>query len=175
MKRLVICAIALLMLGLLSTSTLAVGLQGSPHNFLANSNVPGIAAVTNQGDELCSPCHVPHNATQKEGLLASDYGYTDGTLDKKSFLCMSCHDGNMARGTATYTIPGASTLSSSNSHKVNVPIPSDDPTNYNSSPNLPLSDTGMVTCGSCHDPHGTGKMLRKSNANSALCTECHRK
>lgn len=34
-----------------------------------------------------------------------------------------------------------------------------------------------VECGSCHDPHKTdfGNFLRMSNANSAMCTTCHKK
>lgn len=171
MKRSVICAIVVLILGLVSATTLAVGLQGSPHNFLTNADASGIATVTNQGDELCSACHVPHNATQQSGLLATDYGYTDNSLDKKSFLCMSCHDGNVARGGATFSFSGSAAFTGY-SHKVNVSIPGT--ADYNQNPNLPLNG-GKVTCGSCHDPHGTGKMLRKANTNSALCTECHKK
>jgi predicted CXXCH cytochrome family protein len=38
----------------------------------------------------------------------------------------------------------------------------------------PLYD-GYVQCGSCHDPHLTGKFIRISMTNSALCISCHNK
>jgi predicted CXXCH cytochrome family protein len=80
-------------------------ISGSPHDFTGKS--------WNPGDELCQPCHTPHDADttalgsplwNHELTAASFTLYASGTLDATdvgqpdgiSKLCLSCHDGTVA-------------------------------------------------------------------------------
>ena len=80
-------------------------ISGSPHDFTGKS--------WNAGDELCQPCHTPHDADTtvdgsplwNHGLTAASFTlYASGSLDAQdlgqpdavSKLCLSCHDGTVA-------------------------------------------------------------------------------
>ena len=120
---------------------------------------------------------------------------TVGTLNAGSLVCLSCHDGTTAVNSllnyqgATHTGGGAGTLvtgiyaiandgaSLTNDHPVGVPIPNN--ANFNATQPL-LSQylvSGQVECSTCHAVHGAGfaSFLRASNADSALCLDCHNK
>lgn len=83
-----------------STSYPSVSISGSPHNL---NNYPGVHIP---GNQVCLPCHVPHNAqtpalgernllwnheqtNQTFAMFKSTAGQPSGT----SKLCLSCHDG----------------------------------------------------------------------------------
>lgn len=113
-----------------------------------------------------------------------------------SKLCLSCHDGTVAVdsfGGAT----GATGAMISGSALVGTDLSNDHPIGFAytaalatadgglTSPaslssvaaNVPLyGGTGQMECATCHDVHNTAgiaKLLRKTNASSALCTTCH--
>jgi len=117
-----------------------------------------------------------------------------------SDACLSCHDGTvnvittlkMTSGMGGYMMwdngaavggPGASTTGLKGSHPIGVnyvTIRAADGAGYKD----PATFTNVsipgskVQCNSCHDAHnkaGTVKMLVATNANSALCIECHNK
>ena len=121
-----------------------------------------------------------------------------------SKLCLSCHDGTVAYdNTATGTkMNGPSAVGSdglSNDHPVSFTYNSalstadgalHDPSTQSvtigtgvDSKTGTINDVmlsgGMLQCASCHDVHNKftngGKLLRVSNAGSALCLTCHNK
>jgi len=118
-----------------------------------------------------------------------------------SVLCMSCHDGTVAVG-SMYNFPGAAAptitagggvsaggmitssanvgTSLSNDHPVNFTYADSvaaDGTDLNDPPGTAVLFSGKVQCASCHDVHDNdnGAFLIMSNADSALCTDCHAK
>jgi predicted CXXCH cytochrome family protein len=111
-----------------------------------------------------------------------------------SLACLSCHDGSVAVDTGTFITGingGAAQVGAGGDLSHEHPIAFD----YAAvaSADSGIKDTtstagtgtiadwlvgGNMECSSCHDPHngGTGqKLLRVSNANSALCLTCHDK
>lgn len=101
MKRSIIIVIALL--PLLGTTAFATDyILNSAHNF---------SSYAWSGNEICKPCHTPHNApnpasvskamwnhtlTNASYVLANGSGTAVNDLDKVSRLCLSCHDGTVA-------------------------------------------------------------------------------
>jgi predicted CXXCH cytochrome family protein len=124
---------------------------------------------------------------------------TVGQPDASSKLCLSCHDGTVALdnfgGTTTGTnfIGGGALVGTdlSNDHPISflydAALATTDGTLYD--PTTTSSGLGgtidqdmligsKLQCASCHDVHngsGVQPLLRKSNANSALCLTCHQK
>jgi predicted CXXCH cytochrome family protein len=110
---------------------------------------------------------------------------TPGGVSK---LCLSCHDGTVALdafgGRPGSTMIGGSgdlTTNLKKSHPVSFTYDSTlatDDGELADPSTLPAGwlNGGKFECSSCHDVHNkldTGKMLLKSNANSALCLTCH--
>lgn len=191
-----------------STNSFAV-ITGSAHDFSAQS--------WSGGNQICLPCHTPHNADATIKPLwnhalttASFTTYSNSTMqatvgspDGASKLCLSCHDGTVALdnyGGNTYTTPdvfmtGTELLGTdiSNDHPVsftyNTALATSDGELYDPSvKEVGAAGSGTIAakwlesdkmqCSSCHDVHNTAgiaKMLRKSNASSALCLTCHNK
>jgi len=160
----------------LSSSAFAqTTIVGSGHDFTA----------TFGGNEICKPCHTPHDAYPYPGntvdrvlwnhqettqtftmytTLAGNQGTPDGT----SLLCLSCHDGVTAMDNYGGNTGGSTVLTGdhvvgldlSNDHPIGLEYPATDP-NYQPVPlnNLPLYNDGSIDrieCSSCHDPHGAG-------------------
>jgi predicted CXXCH cytochrome family protein len=126
--------------------------------------------------------------------LNATMGQPDGT----SKLCLSCHDGTVAvdnfgtTTTGTNIVTGTALVGTnlSNDHPVSFTY---DAALVGLDPGLKLTTTssglggtiaadmlfgGKVECASCHDAHngaGLAKLLRKTNAASALCLTCHNK
>ncbi len=80
------------------TSYPSVSIVNSPHNL---SNYPG---VTIPGNQVCLPCHTPHNALKAgDGNVLWNhadtsqtfvmYKSTAGQPEGPSKMCLSCHDG----------------------------------------------------------------------------------
>lgn len=74
-------------------------MEHSKHDFSFNSSYSGLHGLA--GNEICKPCHVPHNAG-KSDYLFRDFGQTwaapsgHEVMLPESTLCMSCHDGTIA-------------------------------------------------------------------------------
>ncbi|MBL8880111.1 MAG: hypothetical protein JNG88_13415 [Phycisphaerales bacterium] len=168
----------------------AGGLVGSPHDFSRD----GAAR------DLCLPCHTPHiSATQAPLLIASggattqparSYPTPAGSLDAASLVCLSCHDGTVARD----VYAGAHAMSWSDlsgrslrrdevrvtNHPVGVKYP-DGERAYHSAATVERDGRiklpgGRIQCTTCHDPHNRGNhgsMLVISNDRSRLCLSCH--
>ena len=139
MKKLIISAALGLMIPLMSIgqSTLGPGVMGStmtianlPHNF-ASDSWNAYSYTTTLGQQICQPCHTPHNAISSvtlaplwnHQLSSATYqfyqSYRDGSvmgvtaINGTSALCLSCHDGTVALGSfggqtgSTYLTGGA--------------------------------------------------------------------
>jgi len=99
--------------------------------------------------------------------------------------CMSCHDGVYVvgpYGALTWeTVSSAKQIALADSHPVGVRYDITMPSDFNSTPAaaiklVPINSNTYVGCRSCHDPHNSqnvANFLVESNANSALCLECH--
>ena len=205
MKKLIVLTIALVFV---STSAFAV-ISNSLHDFTSQT-------WTN---DICAPCHTPHNAvtgaaplwSHVEATAASftlysstnsaTYDMTNNALDGISLACLSCHDGatNMDDfiGTASAT---PSAVLGSGATLIGTDLTNDHPISFtysaagdsqsglhpiatvatNSSSLLVFYGSGsdQVECATCHDVHntaGVAKLLRYSNAGSAMCLDCHNK
>lgn len=113
-----------------------------------------------------------------------------------SKTCMGCHDGTVAVdsfGGKTGGALWAETVLGTrlgNDHPISIPYnwplqqpkhlrdPSSAPSGLGGTIANDMLYEGKVECNSCHDTHNTfgiPKMLKKSNADSALCLTCHDK
>jgi predicted CXXCH cytochrome family protein len=182
-----------------AASYAAPGIEGSAHDFSTTTN-----EAWNTGGEICAPCHTPHNAVAtvtlaplwSHALSTNSYtmypdsgGTIQGTVDTSptgiSKLCLSCHDGTVslddhiggAGTSAKMTGPAKVGTDLSLNHPISITYNTTDTGLVNPAPTGYLSDS-KVQCSSCHDVHNTldiPKLLRKSNAGSALCLDCHNK
>jgi predicted CXXCH cytochrome family protein len=170
---------------------LARGIAGSKHDFSDGGRVPR---------DLCLPCHTPHISAAQAPLLVKRpaattptraYGTPAGELNEASLVCLSCHDGTVARdvyaGThamswselsAAGLAPGQARLTN---HPVGIRYPVGNP-KYHSAEAVAAGERihlpdGRIQCTTCHDPHNTQRhagMLVISNDRSRLCLACHR-
>lgn len=169
---------------------LARGLVGSSHDFTMGGGEPL---------DLCTPCHTPHISAGKAPLLdkrpqalrgVRPYQSRGVELDDSSILCLSCHDGVVARDVYSYAhaVRGPAKVGGSwigtgslTSHPVGVEYPVIEST-YNPAAAVTAGGRiklpgGRVQCISCHDPHNShriGGMLVDRNDGSRLCLSCHR-
>ena len=129
------------------------------------------------GNSVCEPCHVPHT-----GDPPWMWGMKRGNGERGEEACRACHGGKGSKGMATPVPEGG--------HPVNVmasrPVPGGYPL-YG--PEGAVARNGVVSCPTCHEVHGTGKMptgagvdklLRSAEGSSpavpgpsAMCGECH--
>lgn len=174
-----------------SMDPLAHGIVGSKHDFSDGGRVPR---------DLCLPCHRPHITAAQAPLLveraaavkpSAAYGTPAGELDASSLVCLSCHDGTVARDVYAGThamswselasaglAPGQTRLTN---HPIGIRYPVGDrqfqsPEAVTADLRIKLPD-GRIQCISCHDPHNTQRhpgMLVMSNNRSRLCLACHR-
>ena len=152
MKKLIISAALGLMVPLMSfgQSTLGPGVMGTsltvpnmPHNFSSDS-WNAYNYTTTLGQQICQPCHTPHNAIAAEEAPLwnhqfSTAAYTfytsikDGTtmgvsaIDGTSKLCLACHDGTVTLGSfggqvGTNFLTGGADMGTdlSNDHPVSI-------------------------------------------------------
>jgi predicted CXXCH cytochrome family protein len=160
----------------------------------------------------CLYCHAPHSggttALWNQTLSTKNYTqlYTSDTaqnveeqptIDDRSTLCLSCHDGTVAPG--QMIAYGATTMSQpmsaglmqrlDASHPFSLKLPLKDAANLVEGLVVTgtTSDTtqsvklinGNVECSSCHNPHNqsidkkSGNFLVRDGANSGLCLSCH--
>jgi predicted CXXCH cytochrome family protein len=142
-----------------------------------------------------------HEVTTAEFLpyASGSLDVRPGEPDRGSKLCLSCHDGTVAVDsfgsvmTGTEFMTGTALLGTdlTDDHPISFVYDTalanrdgglHDPTTRASGLGGSVVDdmlfNGQVQCASCHDPHGSSgvpKLLRISNAGSALCLICHDK
>jgi len=151
--------------------------------FAAVANTDHNLSFTNDGGEICQPCHTPHNA-KPIGYLwnhshraDSAYAKWEGsTLGSASLSCLSCHDGQTSVDDyygATAATAGklfgrkALGLDLTNDHPVGVEYPTSSRyaakgTVYGG-PGISVGTSGLplftqngkdqVECATCHTPH----------------------
>ncbi|MEK7711337.1 MAG: cytochrome c3 family protein [Planctomycetota bacterium] len=154
----------------------SVSIVQTPHNL---NNYPG---VNIPGNQVCLPCHTPHNA-----LLAGDdnvlwnhaettqtfvmYKSTAGQPQGPSKLCLSCHDGVTAidnyggTGGTGIVITGKAALGSdlSNDHPIGIEYPTALPAEY--------KDPSTFAPGIGGGP-GV-KLVAINGLQRVECTSCH--
>lgn len=172
MKKFLVLTIALVVL---TTSSAFALISGSAHDFSAETWT----------DEICNPCHIPHNGAATPAPLwnhadsATDGAFTlysnPATLDHVmvqptgvSLACLSCHDGatnlDAFGGDAGTTLMGALATgnlgtSLANDHPVGFAIVDGTDTDIRTlaTITLPLygASSDMLECATCHDVHNT--------------------
>jgi len=158
----------------------SVSVLNTPHNL---NNYPGVSIA---GNQVCLPCHTPHNALKSgEGNVLWNHEETAATFtmyssaagqpEGVSKLCLSCHDGVTALdsyGGDTGSVPltGSANVGTdlSNDHPIGIEYPNDldnyrDPSTFaagiNNGPGVHLVDVSSVLrveCTSCHQVHNNG-------------------
>ncbi|MCK4990733.1 MAG: hypothetical protein KAS29_09610, partial [Bacteroidales bacterium] len=104
--------------------------------------------------------------------------------DGSSVLCLSCHDGTIALGTTSSSMPpGSSSILGtdlSDDHPISFEydatlVASDGQLKYTPIFPVTLDNNNKVQCASCHDPHADNytNFLVASNEFSDLCFKCH--
>jgi len=159
-----------------SSSYPSVSIINTPHNL---NNFPG---VTIPGNQVCLPCHTPHNA-----LLSGDdnvlwnhavttqtftmYKASAGQPEAPSKLCLSCHDGVTAidnyggNGGTGIVITGDHALGTdlSNDHPIGIEYPTALPAEYRDPAGFAPGISG-----------GPGVRLVAINGLQRVeCTSCH--
>lgn len=129
------------------------------------------------GDGVCEPCHKPH-----AGEPPWMWGLARGAGETGEESCRACHLAGEGKGQGMPVPRGG--------HPTNVlpsrPLPDRFP---RIGPEGRFSETGVISCSTCHAVHGrgvmpvgqgVGKLLRASDASpeqphlpSAICAECH--
>jgi predicted CXXCH cytochrome family protein len=159
-------------------------------------HVPHAADASVPGAQLWN-----HEVTTA-GFVLYASGTLDARLGEPSgvsILCLSCHDGTVAidhfgsvpAGTQFMTGTALLGTSLTGDHPISFAYDTalanldgglHNPTARASGLGGSIDDDmlfdGQVQCASCHDPHGSSgvpKLLRISNAGSALCLTCHDK
>ena len=191
MKKLLLIAIALLAAGALYSGQAQAGIVGTAHD-LSSAGSSSYKGAVNQ---VCSYCHVPHNATGSAVPLWSHAttaatftmypsgGTIQGTIDTTpnviSKACLSCHDGVTAvTGTTVMTGSKAIGTNLSNDHPISITYNTTLDTGLKASPSTVVLYNNKVECASCHNAHDNataGKFLRATTVGSAICVLCHSK
>lgn len=154
----------------------SVSVVNTPHNL---NNYPGVSVP---GNQVCLPCHTPHNAllSGEENVLWNHaesgetfvmYSSSAGQPEGPSKLCLSCHDGVTAidnyggSGGTGIVITGSAALGSdlSNDHPIGIEYPSTRPTEYN--------DPGTFAPGISSGP-GV-RLVEIGGFDRVECTSCH--
>jgi len=154
----------------------SVSVVQSPHNL---NNFPGVVLP---GNQVCLPCHTPHNAlVSGEGnvlwnhaetaetftMYSSSAGQPEGT----SKMCLSCHDGVTAvdnyggTGGTGIVLTGGAALGSdlSNDHPIGIEYPTGSPAEYN--------DPGTFAPGINGGP-GV-RLVTINSLDRVECSSCH--
>ncbi len=154
----------------------SVSIANTPHNL---NNYPG---VTLPGNQVCLPCHTPHNALLSgEGNVLWNHAETTQTFamysstaqqpEGPSKMCLSCHDGVTAidnyggNGGTGVVITGSEALGTdlSNDHPIGIEYPTARPAEFNDPATFSPGIGG-----------GPGVKLAVINgANRVECSSCH--
>jgi predicted CXXCH cytochrome family protein len=117
---------------------------------------------------LCSGCHINHTSPGAQLTLVGG----------NANLCMSCHNPAGLANTSPFTdnmkaVPGVGGISHTwNAMAVNTQYQTTLPSNTNM---LQRIYSNEIVCSTCHDQHSNAfpPFLRMSNAEDALCLNCH--
>jgi len=159
-----------------SSSYPSVSVVDTPHNL---NNYPG---VNIPGNQVCLPCHTPHNAlvSGDDGVLWNHaetgetfvmYKNTAGQPEGPSKLCLSCHDGVTAidnyggTGGTGIVITGSAAIGTdlSNDHPIGVAYPTSQPAEYHDPSSFAPGIGG-----------GPGVRLTEINGQDRVeCASCH--
>ncbi len=168
----------------------------SPHNFIGSSVITG-SDSTLHDFILCRQCHTPSKMSSVEPLwdrsALQDRFDFERSIEKqtgdiaptdiKSRSCLYCHDGSLASGftpdqkiakqQVALLAPQEKPIKNLNMHLFTFPEHDMETHKPGAESPLPLDETNMVSCVSCHDPHNNdrGNFLRVGK--SQLCLECH--
>jgi predicted CXXCH cytochrome family protein len=154
----------------------SVSVVNTPHNL---NNYPGVSVP---GNQVCLPCHTPHNAllSGEANVLWNHaettqtfvmYKSTAGQPEGPSKLCLSCHDGVTAidnyggSGGTGIVIVGDANLGTdlSNDHPIGIAYPTASPAEYNDPSTFDPGING-----------GPGVQLVEINGVERVeCTSCH--
>ena len=150
----------------------------TPHNL---NNYPG---VTIPGNQVCLPCHTPHNALlagaenvlwnhAETGVTFTMYYSTAGQPEGPSKMCLSCHDGVTAidnyggNGGSGIVLTGATALGAdlSDDHPIGIEYPTNLPSEYNDPATF---DPGIG------GGDGSGvQLVNIGGLDRVECTSCH--
>ena len=193
----------LALLALVTPQSADAKVRGSKHDL---SGRGGVGGSSDGMDQICHFCHTPHTVNPvapawsqaQLGILYTPYwsptlearvGQPTGT----SKICLSCHDGTIARASANRG-RGAGSLALSPRANLTSDLSDDHPISFVYDSALAVQDRELVDpillpreilldendemqCTSCHDPHVSDypKFLALDTAYSELCTTCHDK
>jgi predicted CXXCH cytochrome family protein len=159
-------------------ATAQSGISGSGHD------MRGLLGI----NEICVPCHTPHNAIENAGYpLWNRAEHLSGIFagsGPASQVCLSCHDGTVAvdsygGATGSIYLSGDSLIDATGEHH---PIGSDavyvigdgyHPITDDTSPVKTFNT--QVECSSCHNAHNSAypNFLAETMDGSLLCLTCH--
>lgn len=153
----------------------SVSVINTPHNL---NNYPGVSIP---GNQVCLPCHTPHNAllAGEENVLWNHaetgetfvmYSSAAGQPEGPSKMCLSCHDGVTAidsyggtAGTVVMTGDAALGTDLSDDHPIGIEYPTALPSEYNEPSTFAPGING-----------GPGvKLVEINSVERVECTSCH--
>jgi predicted CXXCH cytochrome family protein len=177
-----------ILLGFLATTAFGQIIPGDPSSYPSLSvvdtahNLNNYPGVNIPGNQVCLPCHTPHNAllAGEENVLWNHaetqetfimYSSVAGQPEGVSKMCLSCHDGVTAidnyggTGGTGIVITGPAALGTdlSDDHPIGIEYPTDQPADYHDPATF---DPGIN--------NGVGVQLVPINGVDRVeCTSCH--
>lgn len=161
------------LMGSLALGQASISSTGHPHNFSGN---------TWANNEICLPCHTPHNAktTVSDAPLWNhevtatsftlytgyDLNATMGQPNSSSLLCLSCHDGTVALENFGTTTTGTTFISGT--ANLGTTLADDHPIGF-------VYNTALATAdGELYDPATTTAVANLLTGSGRLeCSSCH--
>jgi len=183
--------VAVAIVGTVTGSALAQGIDGSKHDFAGAAwNTSG--SGTNQ---ICSPCHTPHSAQSTQliplwnhtATTASFTLYTnsatldatvDNTVSDVSKACLSCHDGTVALNAYGGSTANATKMATTAAAYVGTDLTDDHPVSFTYNDSLATTDGGLHAPSTTLSGITTGKhidddMLFGTGNDQLECASCH--
>lgn len=168
-------------------------ITGSGHDFTDGAGLNADAWNTSTDNEMCGPCHVPHNgdavsvgaplwshdiaATGSFTIYAgTNMDATTGQPAGTSLLCLSCHDGTVDLDAHDQKPGAATTLKMTGTALVGTDLSNDHPISFTYDDALATADGGL------HAPTSTASgiaanidddMLFGAGNNQMECASCH--
>lgn len=178
----ILCIVAVFGAAVMVALPAKAGIVGGPHDLSVSLGI----------EEICVPCHAPHNSRSPLDGPIWNHALSDQTfmrngevvtLGWSSKLCMGCHDGVTAVGSygnlaGLDPLTGGAAIGTdlTNDHPIGVDYPLSGHGWYDpvAVPEVgDLLEDGKVECSSCHRAHSAS--IRIGMVGSALCLTCHNK